>query len=197
MQFECTPFNYLSAFASYVMQHRKASSTHAQLFSSWRSFAARQAERYVPVPRNSHRKQQPTSQAHRVRIYSVLGLAGVLQTNSGRPASPSVHALRSQQQQQQPGALEALSGGGFEFQLGVSLYDESLGAFYGNTCYSMVQPAAARGVESASLAASTGAPGAGVQAAVGKVAGEVQVDFMFDVYFHSRTVDPHCMAVVS
>jgi hypothetical protein len=118
-----------------------------------------------------------------VRIYSVLGLAGALQSTSGRPASPSLGASLAQQQQQQPAGSHALSSGGFEFQLGVSLYDESLGSFYGSTCYSMVQPAAAQG----------GANGA----AAAVSSGQLQVDFMFDVYFHSRTVDPHCMAVVS
>jgi len=61
------------------------------------------------------------------------------------------------------------SGASYGLQLGVSFFDETLGQFYGNTCYSLDenlqhdQPA---------------------------------VDFSFDAMFHSSISDPNCMAVV-
>ena len=63
----------------------------------------------------------------------------------------------------------------FEFQLGVSLYDEAYGTFYGNTCYSMSD---------------------GYDRNRAAQRNAIDLDFSFDVYFHSAVSDPRCMAVV-
>jgi nephrocystin-4 len=57
----------------------------------------------------------------------------------------------------------------FEFQLAVTLYDEALGVFYGNTCYSMHNPCNHKGAADP---------------------GVVDLNFSFDLYFHSAVSDP-------
>ncbi len=63
----------------------------------------------------------------------------------------------------------------FEFQLGVSLYDEAYGTFYGNTCYSL---------------SDTYDRGRAQQR------NAIDLDMSFDVYYHTSVSDPRCMAVV-
>jgi hypothetical protein len=92
---------------------------------------------------------------------------------------------------------------------GVSFFDESLGAFYGATCRSPPEtplPAAPRhsvaGAAGAGAAAGEGGAGA---VTPGSPAGDQQqrgqpaldVEFGFDVFYHSQISDPHCIAVVS
>jgi nephrocystin-4 len=67
------------------------------------------------------------------------------------------------------------SDSNFELQLGISLFDEAAGAFYGSTCYS---PADIHTQQQQQQAAAS-------------------CDFCFDVFFHSTISDPRCMAVVA
>eukprot|EP00775_Hariotina_reticulata_P006048 gene6048-6286_t len=73
--------------------------------------------------------------------------------------------------------LSPVTGTFCEVQLGVSLYNEALGTFYGNTCYSQLDPPQQQILQEAAAAAET-------------------MECCINVYFHSCIADPHCMAVV-
>lgn len=144
-------------FWSYAIHHCRSGQLTQQegKVQQWRQFTARQAERYVPASAKQTRRILSESASYRLRIQSVSNL---------------------------PPLSQATYGVTYELQLAVSLFDESLGVFYGNTCYSpsdvpeqQQQPA---------------------DAADGAVP-RVGVDFCFDVFFHSTISDPQCMAVVS
>ncbi|GLC73822.1 hypothetical protein PLESTF_001424700 [Pleodorina starrii] len=113
----------------------------------WAEFAARQKQRYAPIPPDANRRALLETQGYRLRILKVSDMP-INTTFDGRT---------------------------FEFQLGVSLYDEAYGTFYGNTCYSM---------------SDTYDRGRAAQR------NAIDLNLSFDVYFHSTVSDPRCMAVV-
>jgi hypothetical protein len=105
---------------------------------------------------------------------------------------PAAAAYRIRVMRVQSMPFKAPSGSTFEYQLGLSLYDEAVGSFYGNTCYSL------RDISKPTRPAGQGKPGAAAAAAAAAAAGDVpsvDVDFTFDVYFHTSISDPRCMAV--
>eukprot|EP00878_Enallax_costatus_P044973 GHUV01053787.1.p1 GENE.GHUV01053787.1~~GHUV01053787.1.p1 ORF type:complete len:157 (+),score=39.87 GHUV01053787.1:105-575(+) len=122
----------------------------------WKQFSVRQAKRYVPAPARASRRAVPESACYRIRIQSVSNL---------------------------PPINQACYDATYELQLGVSLYDEALGAFYGNTCYSPSDVLTHQHQQTAAAVAGHGA--------------DVAMEFNFDVYFHSVVSDPQCKAVVS
>ncbi|GIL84279.1 hypothetical protein Vretimale_15928 [Volvox reticuliferus] len=113
----------------------------------WAEFTSRQKHRYAPIPPDANRRALPETQGYRLRILKVSDMP-INTTFDGRT---------------------------FEFQLGVSLYDEAYGTFYGNTCYSM---------------ADTYDRGRAAQR------NAIDLDLSFDVYYHTTVSDPRCMAVV-
>lgn len=152
------PHSLLLLQVDFLPQCRQTQDSQAQALEAWAQFIKKQCERYVPAPFNPTRRTLPETQGYRLRILRVSELPN--------------QAL--------------LSGSTYEFQLGISLYDENLGAFYGSTCYSLHD------------APSTLQPGAaGAATAEGGPQPRVDVDFSFDVYYHSAISDPSCMAVVS
>lgn len=120
----------------------------AQQVLRWHQFASRQAQRYVPPPASPSLHLSSESTCYRLRILSVSGLP----------------------------LLSPVTGTFCEVQLGVSLYHEALGTFYGNTCYSQLDPPQQQGLQGSAAAAT--------------------MECCFDVYFHSFIADPHCKAVV-
>jgi hypothetical protein len=74
-----------------------------------------------------------------------------------------------------------------EFELGVSLYDEKLGAFYGCTSYSLHDVGERSSV--------TRQPTDGKHVPGGKQ-GRLDISFSYDVFMHTRINDPRCVAVV-
>jgi hypothetical protein len=148
-------------------------------------------ERYVPAPPNPHRLVKPQSQPYRISVHCVKGLPTTLPSSSGNgSSSPRKGAAAAAAGGGGGAALPGMPGSSYEFQLGVSLYDESLGAFYGATCYSGTHQALS--VPGAPGAAQQGLAGPG-----GAAGGHLSVDFGFEAFFHSRIADPQCMAVVS
>lgn len=102
-------------------------------------------------------------------------------------ADSMCYCLRIQQLSNLPIMSTVRYGSSFELQLRITLFDEMTGVFYGNTCHSDSIPLAQlqqanKGAEAA-VQDQSEAPG-------------VDVDFHFDVYFHSAVSDPRCMAVV-
>lgn len=163
-----------------------------ELLEDWRCFAGRQVERYVPAPPNPARLVKPQSQPYRIRVHCVKGLPTSLPSSSSNgSSSPRKGAAAAAAA---AAALPGTPGSSYEFELGVSLYDESLGAFYGATCYSgSHQALSVLGAPGAAQQGLAG-PGASGGAAAG---GHLSVDFGFEAFFHSRIADPQCMAVVS
>jgi nephrocystin-4 len=125
-----------------------------QKVQAWCQFAERQAKRYMRPPPSSSNQQRllPEPTCYRLRISSISNLPQLLARTNGGSSSSN-----------------------FELRLGVSLYDEAAGAFYGNTCYS--QADAPKQQQQQHDADSC--------------------NFCFDVFFHSVISDPRCMAVVS
>lgn len=122
----------------------------------WQAFAGRQAQRYVPAPPSPSRRVLQESVCYRLRVLHVDNLP--------------------------PPQLS--SGVKYGLQLGVTLFDSTAGAFFGSTCYSLVEPLQGQ------LQEQPEAP----EPAAGS---EPSVDFSFDVFFHSCIADAACMAVVS
>jgi hypothetical protein len=121
----------------------------AQQVQHWHQFTSKQLQRYVPAPTGPALHLLSESTCYRLRVMAVSGLPLL---------SPPSETF-------------------CQVQLGVSLYNEALGTFYGNTCYS--QPDMPQQQEEAE-------PGAGVA-----------MQCCFDIFFHSCIADPRCMAVVS
>jgi nephrocystin-4 len=86
------------------------------------------------------------------------------------------------------------SGMLYGLQLGVNLYDEALGQFYGNTCYSMVEPLQDVQQQQEQQQQEQQQQQEHLAEAPGQ---HPPVDFSCDVMFHSAISDPHCIAVVS
>lgn len=125
-----------------------------QLVQEWRAFTCRQAARHVPAPLSASRRVLQESVCYRLRMLHVDNL-------------PPPHLS---------------SGVQFGLQLGVSLFDSAAGAYFGSTCYSLVEPLQGQQQQEAGAAAA--------------VASEPSVDFSFDVFFHTDIGDASCMAVV-
>lgn len=113
----------------------------------WAEFTSRQRKRHVPIPPDPNRRVLPASQGYRLRVLRVSDLP--------------VHTT--------------FDGRTFEFMLGVSLYDEAYGTFYGNTVYSQ---------------------GDGYDRNRAAQRNAIDLDFSFDVFYHTSVSDPRCMAVV-
>lgn len=92
------------------------------------------------------------------------------------------YRLRVQNVSNLPPLSQVTAGVSYELQLGVSLYDESLGVFYGNTCYSPCDTPKQQ--QQNTVTGDGTATGGGIE-------------FCFDIFFHSAISDPRCMAVVS
>ena len=114
----------------------------------WSQFALKQKQRYVPIPPDANRRVLPETQGYRLRVLKISDLP--------------LHTT--------------FDGRTFEFQLGVSLYDEAYGTFYGNTVYSMSD------AYDRNRAAQRNA---------------IDLDFSFDVYYHTAVSDPRCMVSVN
>jgi hypothetical protein len=82
------------------------------LVQEWQGFAERQAQRYVPAPPDPARVVLQESACHRLRVLHVDNLPPP-QLNSG------VH---------------------YGLQLGVTMFDQHAGQFYGSTFWSLVEP---------------------------------------------------------
>jgi hypothetical protein len=159
-------------------RHNKAHKKNEAL-TSWAQFADRQAARFVPLAPTPHRMMMSEPQGFRVRLLRVNDL----------PARQRPH------------------GGKYIFKLGLSFFDLATATFYGATCYSQPDLPVQRSLSEArsSVAASPtqgldGHPAGfleGQGSAVDVEASRVDVPFTFDVYFHTRICDPHCVAVVS
>jgi hypothetical protein len=130
------------------------------LIQEWQGFASCQVQRHVPAPPSANRRILPQSVCYRLRVLRVDNVP----------------------------APQHTSGIQYGLQLGVTLYDEALGQFYGNTCYSMVEPLQ-------DLQQQEQGQGQEQPPAVSRE--QPSVDFSCDVMFHSVISDPHCMAVVS
>lgn len=122
------------------------------LVQEWSAFAARQAARYVRAPPSAGRRRLPQPVCYRLRI---LGVSGVPQPQCGSSSQGAASQC-------------------YELQLGVSLFDESLGVFYGSTVLSAAEPLPTAAARDAAAVA-----------------------FDYNVFFHSEISDPRCMAVVS
>lgn len=130
----------------------------------WQGFAERQAQRYVPAPPNPARAVLQESACHRLRVLHVDNLP--------------------------PPQLS--SGVEYGLQLGVTLFDQDVGQYYGSTCWSQVEALQGEQQQQWDSAEEEGATGADTNSSSG-----APVDFSFDVFFHSNVADAHCMAVVS
>lgn len=111
----------------------------------WRSFALRQVQRYVPALPDPSRRAVHESVCYRLRVLHVDNLP---------PLSYGVQ---------------------YGLQLGVTLFDASLGQPYGSTCCSVVKDLQQQADDGASQ----------------------QHTVAFDVLFHTVICDPRCVAVVS
>lgn len=149
--------------ACHTVTHRQQHlSKQQQLVQEWQGFAERQAQRYVPALPNPARAALQESACHRLRVLHVDNLP--------------------------PPQLS--SGVQYGLQLGVTLFDQDVGQYYGSTCWSLVEPL--QGEHQRWDSAEEGAAGTNTNSSSG-----APVDFSFDVFFHSTVADAHCMAVVS
>lgn len=119
---------------------------------AWELFASRQGARYTPLLNRGLHEMLPHTMGYRLRL-------------------AALHKLTFG-----PLAAEAKArGNSLEMRLGVSLYDEATGCFYGNTCNSLP-------CIPLPLLPTPPEP--------------VDLEIQQDVYFHTRLLDPRCLLVI-
>lgn len=123
--------------------------------NAWEFFAVRQHARYVPIKDPANHHMLPAAVGYRLRVAGMVGI-------QLGPVAETV----------------AQRGGGLELRIGVSMYDEVTGTFYGNTCSSL--PSIPINVPADGLTADT----------------PLNVSIDQDVYYLSRLVDERCLVVL-